>query len=140
MKFTQAITAANTGWSARLLPSVTGTNTNAIPTRNCSEVEFGFDLTRVASTDLQFTVWGTNDDNPVSGPAAASWRQLRSENIVTGVGTLSAYSQIDTSAVTRSLSTRVDVAGLVAVQLRGVMGTGSTTDTLTITASIEQER
>ena len=140
MKFTQKIPATQTGFNATLLPSATGTNTNAIPCRNCSEVEFGFDLTYVASTNLTFSIWGTDDDNPLSGPAATSWRQLRSESIAAGVGTLSAYSQIDTAAATRHLSSRIDVAGLVAVQLRDVMGAGSTTDTLSITASIVQER
>jgi hypothetical protein len=140
MFFTQPISSAITGWTALTLPSATGTNTNAIPCDCTQEVRFFFDLTRVASTNLQFTIEGVGVKSTAftTAIAATDWKTLRSESITAGVGTLSAYSQLDTAAATRYLTTVVPTDGLVYVRLRDVFGTGSTSDTLTITAQLVQ--
>jgi hypothetical protein len=126
-----------TGWAARVLPSVTGTNTNAIPCDYASEVAFNFVLVRVASTDLQFG-FQFSDDNEIAGPTI--WTTARSEAIMVGVGTLSPYSQLDTSAATRNLTSSIPCMGHRWVRLAGVFGTASTTDTLTISARVTMER
>ena len=140
MFFTVPISAAVTGWNSKLLPSGTGTNTNAIPCDMSQELRLTFSLTYVASTNVQFTIAGVpfKSTDFATAPAAGDWAILRSESIVTGVGTLSAYSQIDTSSATRVFTTVIPTDGLQYVRLQDVYGASSTTDTLTITGLLVQ--
>jgi hypothetical protein len=140
MSFEIHISPAVTGWNALTLPAAVGTNANAFGCRNCSEVAFSFRLIWAASINIQFKIFGTLEDNPIAGPSAASWSQLRSESIALGIGTLNPYSQIDTGAATRNFITKVNCAGLTMIQLRDIYGDGATNDALTIEASLVQER
>jgi hypothetical protein len=71
-------------------------------------------------------------------PAAGDWAKLKSEAIVTGVGTLSTYTQIDTAGASRVFTTVIATDGLQFIRLVDIFGTGSTTDTLTITGLLVQ--
>ena len=140
MFFTVPISATITGWNSKILPSAVGTNTNTIPCDQSQELRLTFSLTYVASTNVQFTIAGVPFKSTAftAAPAAGDWAILRSESITTGVGTLNAYSQIDTASATRVFTTVIPTDGLQFVRLQDLYGASSTTDTLTITGLLVQ--
>jgi hypothetical protein len=140
MAFNVKIDSSKTGFNATVLPATVGTNSNAIPCDNCKEVRFDFDLVWAASTDVQYKIQVSDHDDPTAAIPAVSWRSVMSEAILAGVGTLSVYSKINTAGASRSWSDSVGCAGARFVRLADVYGTGSTTDTLTVDATLVQEQ
>jgi len=137
-------TAAQVGLNSTTLPAVTGSlNSTILPCSQCSAVSVWVNYTYAAATNVQYQL--VFYSQYISGAANATYTvgtndyQAVSENIVTGTGTLSLYNQIiAVSASGRWVDTFPVPVGADAWQLKNIFGTSSTTDSLTVIATIAQ--